>query len=821
MNRIKNIWCIKNFNHELMLEIQQLNKILYSNLYQCNNTMTISSRNSVLKNEINTIFQNTLFDFLYEEQELYDYYDNKFQNHNYYPRNQNLPFKSFITYYKNLYLDLNSNKNKTDMFKKIRWYIFSQTPKNFGFAKNLFKSSIMMMDIDDNNDDNINNDLFNDNNYNIYNCNSINNELKESDIDNIKESDEIIINNDFIDNLILNEDNPLLYILKLLYLSISSFCKENICYLLTTYSNDNDNDNSSLINNYLKRFNNFVECGKIINTQCENINISTNYLYNELFNDYPKIPKFSIFRLFVKIWYKESTSFLIQNNNITLLNKIKHSLINIYANIIEGDMISIKNDSFISNSNILENNNQFFNKKGKVSLSSSISIFNSDNILSNNDMNSFNFIPFGSLYDDNNSKYYIIEKGLNIIYDSFCNEFNVNLLNLSNTDANNYYNDIENSIIDIISESIKKCFERNVIEKDISLKIIIKHILSLFKDYFYENRIISKLKKTIFNIVYKSLQKNIFNYIIYKFKLKYKNDNTLNNNNFNYNFSFNEESVNTNYSSYFESKSSLNNFINFDGISNYEDFINETTDYIIKQIKYNDTNTSIADLNNMNIIIKNYIEDLNKKEKLAELFKDINEWNNTNINNFDKINKKVNKELSKKLLSNKYDPLQMKLFSYSIESDWEFIEKVKSIENKNNNDNNNIKTKYKNEFNNKSSIYDTFTDYQSLNDFNNLNPFYNESNTNTINNNNNNKYGDDIDIDINKNVFNLDLKNNFFGDISKNDDDINPFKMEDEKANNNLNNNYFDFNNNWNNNNNENKPLFGNYNNYDLSDLNP
>ena len=181
------------------------------------------------------------------------------------------------------------------------------------------------------------------------------------------------------------------------------------------------------------------------------------------------------------------------------------------------------------------------------------------------------------------------------------------------------------------------------------MKIVIKHILSLFKDYFYENRIISKLKKTIFNIVYKSLQKNIINYIIYKFKLKYKNDNTLNNNNYNYNFSFNEESVNTNYSSYFESKSSLNNFINFDGISNYEDFINETTNYIIKQIKFNDTNISITDKNNMNNIIKNYIEDLNKKEKLAELFKDINEWNNTNINNFDKINKKVNKELNKKL----------------------------------------------------------------------------------------------------------------------------------------------------------------------------
>ena len=169
----------------------------------------------------------------------------------------------------------------------------------------------------------------------------------------------------------------------------------------------------------------------------------------------------------------------------------------------------MKNNSFLSNSTISENNN-FFNKKGKLSLSSSVSICDSDNLLCYNNMNNSSFIPFGSLYDDNNSKYYIIEKGLNIICDSFCNEFNVNLLNLSNIDVNNYFNDIEKSISDIISETIKKSFERNVIEKDKSLKIATRYILSLFKDYFYENRIISKLKKTIFNIVYKSLKKKYF-----------------------------------------------------------------------------------------------------------------------------------------------------------------------------------------------------------------------------------------------------------------------------------------------------------------------
>ena len=261
----------------------------------------------------------------------------------------------------------------------------------------------------------------------------------------------------------------------------------------------------------------------------------------------------------------------------------------------------------------------------------------------------------------------------------------------------------------------------------------------------------------------------------------------------------------------------MNNFINIDNISNYEDLINETTNYIINLTKTNDTN---SDMNNMSVKIQNDLEELNKKEKISELFKEINEWNNSNINNFLKIDKKVNKELNKKLLSNKYNSLQRQLFSYSIESDLEFIEKVKSIENQNSNSNNtNYNNKNKNKFNNKSSIFDTFTDYQSLNDFNNLNPFYNESNNNNIYNNNyDNKFWENIDLG--KNAFNLNLNNNFFGDASKNDDDINPFAIENNKANNN--NNYFDFNYNLNKkNNNEPNLFFINNNNYDLNELNP
>ena len=811
MKRIKSIWCIKNYNHELLIEINQLNKKLYSNLYQSNNMTDLCPKNSILKNEINSLFQNILFDFLYEEQELYEYYDNKFNNHNYNPRNINLPFKSFIIYFKNLYLDINSDKSKLDCLKKIRWYIFSfdKVKKNINFKNDLFKSSIMMMDIEEED----NNDIYNDqdNDFSEYNSNlNLQNNNKENNIDYIKEKDENIIDNDYIDNMLSNEDNPLFYILKLLFLSISSFCKETICYLLTTFNNDNN----LLINNYSKRFDNFVNCAKIINSECENINVVINYLYKELFTDYPNFPKFSIFRLFIKIWYKESTSYLIQNNNMTLLNKLKNSTIELYSKIIKDDIINIQNEPFISNSNNILENNNFFKNNEKLCLSSSISVFNSENLNPlDNDFNSYNFIPFGSLYDENNSKYYIVEKGLKIIYDSFCNEFNVNLLNLSNIDVNNYYNDIENNICEIIQDNIKKCFEKNLIEKGISIKLVIKHILSKFQDYFYENRIIPKLKIQIFNIVYKSLIKNIFDSILYLFQQKNKNESKINDSY--HNFSSFGESQNTNYSSFLESKSSINILINIDDdISNNNDHLNELKNYIIKQYKNND------DKNEISIIeINNFIEELNNKDKIIELFNNIDEWKNKNDNIIIKLDKKVQKELNKKNLENKYNNIQRQLFSYSIESDIDFIEKIKSNQKENINHNKN-----------KSNIFDDFNDYKTFNDFNNLKPFYNELNNNEFNMNNINNinykdignsnsklFENNIDIDIGKSVFNLDLNNNFFNGYDKNNEDINPYNIQNENENNFNNFNYENELSNLNNIQGENYFL----NNYNLNDLNP
>ena len=78
-----------------------------------------------------------------------------------------------------------------------------------------------------------------------------------------------------------------------------------MCYMNSFY---NEQRKTELIKEYIKRFNNFIQASKYINSQCENINIVINYLDKDILKSYPHFPKFSIFRLCMKIWYNEKYS---------------------------------------------------------------------------------------------------------------------------------------------------------------------------------------------------------------------------------------------------------------------------------------------------------------------------------------------------------------------------------------------------------------------------------------------------------------------------------------------------------------------------------
>ena len=526
MNKVKILWRMKHFNNELTLEFQSLSKNLFSKLKSCEENLNLREKNIILENDINTEFQTILFDFLYDEQELYEYYDKLFEQKKYIPKNKNIPFGTFITNYQSLYVNIYNDNKKIKRLKKLRWYLTFDEDNFLSFSPStLF--SFYNNDEENENYNNINSELnmLNnlDNNYsfglnNINNNSSLNGrdsfseEEKDSiyqqfinndlslDIKNeLKEYKEIIISIDVINNLLNKEENPILYIVKLIAITITIFCRETICYLNTIY---NENNNAELIKEYIKRFNNFVQASKYINSQCENINIAMNYLDKDILNNYPHFQKFSIFRLCLKIWYIEMCSVLTQDN-CSLLSKIKKSTLKLFSDFICEDLAYFKNNSFQSSlfkSGQSSGSDIFFKSKGNFNLSTSISFLNYDE---NNQTVSSTICPFGSYYEDSNVKYSILEKSLGIIYDTFLDEYSVYLLNLSNIETNNYYNDIENNIIDIIENRIKKMFIDNINKNNNDNNLlfinIVEYTLNYFNNYFYSKKIINKLKKRIYN----------------------------------------------------------------------------------------------------------------------------------------------------------------------------------------------------------------------------------------------------------------------------------------------------------------------------------
>ena len=137
-----------------------------------------------------------------------------------------------------------------------------------------------------------------------------------------------IIDDELIDKLFTKEKNPFFYIIKLIYITINSFCLSKISHLLYTFLNTQVNKKEArkaiLINEYLKCFNNFVDSCTIIDEKCVNINLAMNYLYESLLEGYPKFPKFSIYRMCLKIWFATINTHLIGQN--TLLYEIREIL---------------------------------------------------------------------------------------------------------------------------------------------------------------------------------------------------------------------------------------------------------------------------------------------------------------------------------------------------------------------------------------------------------------------------------------------------------------------------------------------------------------
>ena len=124
MNKIKYTWHMKKFDNIFTLDMQSLNKCMYRNLKYCDKMQNLSLRNNILINDINSFFQTNLFDYLIQEQKVFDYYDDLFQKNQIYPKNDdNIFFADFVIKYKEIFNSIKNNKKSKRQLKKLRWYI--------------------------------------------------------------------------------------------------------------------------------------------------------------------------------------------------------------------------------------------------------------------------------------------------------------------------------------------------------------------------------------------------------------------------------------------------------------------------------------------------------------------------------------------------------------------------------------------------------------------------------------------------------------------------------------------------------------------------
>ena len=635
MNKVKNVWRMHHFNTELTLEFQNLSKEIFDKLKSSKENIALRKKNYLLENELNTEFQILLFDFLYEEKEMYDKYGEIFEQKNYginIGENKKSLFDSFIKNYKKYFIEIYNDERKIKRLKKLRWYILfdeDNLTENFLSLSNTILFNVNVF--------NNLNDSFNEKEKEIiYNKFLSNDETLEIKTD-IEENQEFIISEKIIDSLLNNEENPILYLIKLISLTLIIFCKESMCYLNSTYDEKNS---GQIIKEYIKRFNNYIQAIKYINDQCRNLNIVMNYLDKDINKTYPHFPKFSIFRLGLKVWYSQMSLILTEDNN-SLFTKIKKSLINLFQENINDDLFTNFNNSknnsfqsFLFNSG--NSSNLTFSSSSKnFNLSTSISLFNSNNQTFANTVS-----PFGSFYEDNFAKFFLVEKGLGIFLETFSDEYSVYLFNLSNLETNNYYDDIEENFLEIIKNSIKKLFKEKIVDNVDSNKesndveIIRKFkdkIINYFSSNFFTKKIINKFKQKIYLNIADILKQIIFEYIANKVNIYQENKNRIN--------------INTN--------------------------IQIEQKYILELKKYlpNDFN------------LEEKICEIESLENIFEIISDIDKWIIKEMQNFKSVDKKILKELNKNNIPSENNILQKYLLSYSVKNDWNVIRKIRTIEN--------------------------------------------------------------------------------------------------------------------------------------------
>ena len=693
MNEIKTIWRIEKFNTNYSLNLQDLHKIIYTNLKHCIKEQNLKLKNKTIESDINSHFQSNLLDILPKEKKLYDTYDNLFANKKYVPKKDDKNkalFEEFIIKFKDLFYQIEKSDKSKMQLKKIRWYMILDEDNFFEEKKKL-----NIFDSNNNNlflffQDNLNDSFDETERKAIYNeYKEFENHKIEDNLEEIHEK--YIINDELINKLLKQEKNPFFYLIKLIYISIKIFCKCSISHLLYKYhiteETKREERKAILIHEYLKFLNNFVDTCTIIDEKCVNINLAMNYLYESIFPDYPKFPKFSIYRMCLKIWFSEINTHLIGKN--TLLFEIKEILSSIFSETLKENLL---NKMDINNNMFSMHTKSVLNEKSKTfNLSTPFSLFKSINLSCTEQINNNIYPNLESLnvYDNEDRQYKILEKGLSIINDTFSNEYSVYFLNSSIIDTNIFYDNLVSNLENSIKYYISEVFNVYIYEKNSCVKYIIENIFNYFDNYFYKSFIIPNLRNQIYETVYLFVKHNLLEFTKNKYLQQYNNIKESNNINKSYNTNSMLSSAKTNSESNLKSSSifdlnndEFGNDINFQDnneIKN-DEYKKEIINYIVKNIQYDFNNTNIYNQ------VEQNLESINEQINLYEICTLISDWHNEHINMIKENDKKVITEIeiykmNKISIPYQYDQTRRYLLSYSLQYDWEFIRKVRTLEN--------------------------------------------------------------------------------------------------------------------------------------------
>ena len=641
-------WTINKFPSKYNKQLIEIKDHLYNNLksYECfNEDISIQKIYFILQSEFNSNFQKKLYNYYINyEENVYKFYYPKFQTKQIQLRINNLPMETFLIKFDYFYNLVKRDKSQKKLLKKLRWYcIFDD--EMFYRQKNINKNineNKMMIDDEEQNDSEFEEDEEEDllkKSY-FFDINNVNNNTKKNFDFSIKDKiDDLIFNDQLINEYLSNEKNELFHIIKCISLTCSNFCEFTMNFLYTSYS-----DNKySFIKEYDKRYKNYVDCAFEFNNRLENINVVINILYESFYYSYPKFPKFSIFRLMMNIWYSKITC-IINEKNESILTYLKTSIISIFSNYISNDLDKILNSKINKqyhsiNQNYLKSNNNLNLSLKETKDTSVLSIQNSYRIIS----------PFGTYYEDDYIHYYILEEALNFIYDTFFNELSVYQINSINLETNNVYDEIEEEIVKIIKNKIFELFnlcKKN--NKKINEKIIVESIFEYFNIYFYQKRIINKLKLKIFQTIKENLNLILMKILLEKFN-------------------------------FYLIKSDINTIKN---ISSNLKCPNDDIKIIINQLK-NVLNSFQNDLTNEqknSIIFYFYTNDSFDQKNFIDLINFVNNKFNEIEMELLKINKKVAKHLYKENLPFNLRDYYKNLLNYSVKPSWKIICKIKKIE---------------------------------------------------------------------------------------------------------------------------------------------